>query len=148
MVNKVILVGNLGRDPEARYTQSGTPVTTLNLATTRKWKGRDGQLQEETEWHRIVAWQKLAELCAQYLHKGSKIYVEGRLQTRKYQAQDGSDRYTTEIVAETVKFLDPKGGAQAQGSTQSPGNAQSRSGARAQEQDPFASVPPDHGVPF
>ena len=109
MVNKAILIGNLGADPELRYTQSGTPVASFSVATTRRWKGQDGQQQEETEWHRIVAWQRLAEICNEYLHKGSKVYVEGRLQTRKWQDQSGNDRYTTEIVAQDVQFLTPRG---------------------------------------
>jgi single-strand DNA-binding protein len=109
MINKVILIGNLGADPEIRYTQSGTPVATFNMATTRRWKDRDGQQQEETEWHRIVAWSKLAEICGEYLNKGSRVYIEGRLQTRKWQDQNGNDRWTTEIVAQEMKMLSPRG---------------------------------------
>lgn len=108
MINKVILIGNLGADPEIRYTQSGSQVATFNLATTERWKGQDGQMQEQTEWHRIVAWSKLAEICGQYLHKGSRVYIEGRLQTRKWQDQSGADRYTTEIVAREMKMLSPR----------------------------------------
>jgi len=109
MINKVILIGNLGADPELRATQSGTSVATLRLATSRKWKNKDGQLQDETEWHRVIVWAQSAEFCANYLSKGSKIYVEGRLQTRKWQDQSGNDRYTTEIIATTVQNLSPKG---------------------------------------
>jgi single-strand DNA-binding protein len=109
MINKVILIGNLGADPELRYTQSGTPVASFNMATTRRWKGKDGQQQEETEWHRIVAWTRLAEICGEYLNKGSRVYIEGRLQTRKWQDQNGNDRYTTEIVAQEMKMLSPRG---------------------------------------
>lgn len=109
MVNKVILIGNLGADPEIRYTQSGTAVATLSLATGRKWKDRDGNLQEETEWHRVIVWAQSAEYCNNYLSKGSKIYVEGRLQTRKWQDQNGNDRWTTEIIAQTVQNLTPRG---------------------------------------
>jgi single-strand DNA-binding protein len=112
MINKVILIGNLGSDPEVRYTQSGTAVASFNIATTEKRKGQDGQVQELTEWHRIVAWQRLAEICGEYLSKGSKVYIEGRLQTRKWKDQDGKDRYTTEIVAREMKMLSPKGGEQ------------------------------------
>ncbi len=108
MVNKVILIGNLGRDPELRYTQAGTPVAQLNVATSRRWKGQDGQMQEQTEWHRVVVWSKLAELCNEYLSKGSKVYIEGRLQTRKWTDQNGNDRYTTEVVAQDVQFLTPR----------------------------------------
>jgi len=109
MINKVILIGNLGGDPEIRYTQNSTAVASFTLATTEKWKGHDGNMQESTEWHRIVAWQRLAEICGEYLSKGSKVYIEGKLQTRKWQDQQGNDRYTTEIVAREVKMLSPKG---------------------------------------
>lgn len=108
MVNKVILVGNLGADPEIRYTQSGTAVASLRLATSRKWKDRDGNVQDETEWHRVIVWAQQAEYCSNYLSKGSKIYVEGRLQTRKWKDQNNIDRYTTEIVASTVQNLSPR----------------------------------------
>ena len=108
MINKVILIGNLGADPETRFTQSGVQVTTFSVATTERWKDPDGQPREQTEWHRIVAWRKLAEICGQYLHKGSKVYIEGKLQTRKWQDQNGADRYTTEIVANEMKMLDSR----------------------------------------
>lgn len=110
MINKVILIGNLGADPEMRYTASGTAVATLNLATNRKWKDREGNPQDETEWHRVIVWSQSAEFCNNYLSKGSKVYVEGRLQTRKWKDQSGNDRYTTEIVANTVQNLTPRGG--------------------------------------
>jgi len=109
MVNKAIIIGRLGQDPEVRYTQSGAQVTTFSVATNRQWKGQDGQMQDETEWHRIVAWRRLAEICGEYLHKGSMVYIEGRLQTRKWKDQNGNDRYTTEIVALEMKMLSPKG---------------------------------------
>ena len=105
MINKVILIGNLGVDPEIRRTQNGTQVATFNLATTERWRGQNGQTQEQTEWHRIVAWAKLAEICGEYLHKGSRVYIEGKLQTRKWQDNDGVDRYTTEIIAKEMKML-------------------------------------------
>lgn len=114
MVNKVTIIGNLGADPEMRATQSGAQVATLNIATTERWKDKTGAMQDETEWHRVVAWNKLAEICGQYLHKGSKVYIEGKLKTRKWQAKDGSDRYTTEIVAREMKMLDSRGGGQQQ----------------------------------
>ena len=120
MINKAILIGNLGADPEVRYTQSGTAVATFNIATTERWKGQDGQMQEQTEWHRIVAWAKLAEICGEYLHKGSKVYIEGKIQTRKWQDKDGVDRYTTEIVARDMKMLSPKGEGGRQGAYQEP----------------------------
>ena len=109
MVNKVILVGRLGRDPELRYTQGGQPVANFTLATSERWKGKDGNSQERTEWHRIVVWGKTAENCAQYLQKGRQVYVEGRLQTRDWEDKDGHKRQTTEIVALTVQFLGGRG---------------------------------------
>lgn len=121
MINKVILIGNLGADPEVRFTQSGTAVATLRLATTEKWRGQDGQMQEQTEWHRVVAWQRLAEICRDYLSKGSRIYIEGKLRTNKWQDKNGNDRYTTEIIAREMKMLSPRntgGGAPGGGGTQ------------------------------
>jgi single-strand DNA-binding protein len=109
MINKVILIGNLGSDPEIRYTQSGTAVATFNVATTERWKGKDGQQQEQTEWHRVVAWRRLAEICGEYLSKGSKVYIEGKLQTRKWEDRDGNTRYTTEVVARDMQMLSPRG---------------------------------------
>lgn len=110
MVNKVILVGNLGSDPELRYTTSGTAVATLSVATNRRWKDRDGNMQDETEWHRVIVWAQSAEFCGNYLSKGFKVYVEGRLQTRKWQDQNGNDKYTTEIISSTVQNLTPRSG--------------------------------------
>ncbi len=115
-VNKVILVGRLGTDPEIRYTQQGSAVANFNIATSEAWTDKSGEKQEKTEWHRIVVWGKTAELCSQYLAKGRQIFVEGRLQTRQWEDKDGGKRYTTEIVANTVQFLDrgqdKTGGAQ------------------------------------
>lgn len=105
MINKVIIIGNLGGDPELRTTTNGTQVATLSVATTERWRGQDGQLQEQTEWHRVVVWDKLADICGRYLRKGSRVYIEGKLQTRKWQDQNGQDRYTTEIVAREMKML-------------------------------------------
>jgi single-strand DNA-binding protein len=109
MVNKVILVGRLGRDPELRYTQGGQPVANFTLATNERWTSKDGERQERTEWHRIVAWGKLAELCGEYLSKGRQIYVEGRLQTRDWEDKEGNKRQTTEINAGTIQFLGSRG---------------------------------------
>ncbi|MBB3185428.1 single-strand DNA-binding protein [Halomonas fontilapidosi] len=110
-INKVILIGNLGQDPEVRFTPSGTAVANLNLATTDTWMDRQsGQRQERTEWHRIVLFNKTAEIAQQYLKKGSKVYIEGRLQTRKWQDQNGQDKYSTEIVANDMQMLDSRGG--------------------------------------
>ncbi len=108
MINKAIIVGRLGGDPEIRSTQSGTSVTTFTVATNEKWKDQSGQLQESTEWHRIVSFGKLAEICGNLLNKGSQVYIEGRIQTRKWQDQSGNDRYTTEIVAREMKILSSK----------------------------------------
>lgn len=108
MVNKVILIGNLGSDPELKYTASGTAVSTLSVATGRKWKDKDGQMKDETEWHRVIVWAQNAEFCSNYLSKGAKVYVEGRLQTRKWKDQNGNDRYTTEVIASTVQNLSPR----------------------------------------
>lgn len=109
MINKVILIGNLGADPEVRYAQNGKAVANFNVATSERWKGQDGQMNESSEWHKVVAWDKLAENCKEYLRKGSKVYVEGKLQTRKWQNKDGANQYTTEIIANNVQFLTPKG---------------------------------------
>lgn len=109
-VNKVILIGNLGADPDIRYMPSGEPVANLSLATSESWKdSQSGELREKTEWHRVVAFRKLAEIIGQYCKKGSKLYIEGRLQTRKWQDQNGQDRYTTEIVADQMQMLDSRG---------------------------------------
>ena len=112
-VNKVILVGNLGADPETRYTASSSAVTNLRLATTDSWRDKQsGEQQERTEWHRIVLFGRLAEIAKEYLRKGSQVYVEGRLQTRKWQGQDGQDRWTTEIVANDLQMLGSRGSVQ------------------------------------
>ena len=108
-LNKVMVIGRLGRDPELKYTQAGAPVCTLNLATDESYKDNNGQKVERTEWHRVVVFQKAAENCSQYLAKGSLVFVEGSLQTRKWQDQQGQDRYVTEIRAHRVQFLDRKG---------------------------------------
>lgn len=112
-INKVILIGNLGADPEVRYMPSGGAVTNLRVATTDSWKDKQsGEQQERTEWHRIVMFGRLAEIAGEYLRKGSQVYLEGRLQTRKWQGQDGNDRYTTEIVANDMQMLGGRGGQQ------------------------------------
>ena len=108
-VNKVILVGNLGADPEVRYAPSGTAVANFSVATTDQWTNKEGGKEEKTEWHRIVAFGRLGEICGEYLHKGKQVYVEGRLQTRSWEDREGVKRYTTEIVANTMQMLGPKG---------------------------------------
>ncbi|MCS5547545.1 MAG: single-stranded DNA-binding protein [SAR86 cluster bacterium] len=108
-INKVIIVGNLGQDPEIKYTAGGAAVTTLSIATSDSWKDKDsGMDQERTEWHRVVLWRRLAEVAGEYLKKGSKVYIEGQLQTRKWE-QEGQTRYTTEIIAKDMQFLDSRG---------------------------------------
>lgn len=124
-LNKVMIIGRLGRDPELKYTQAGAPVCTLNLATDESYKDNNGQKVERTEWHRVVVFQKAAENCSQYLAKGSLVFVEGSLQTRKWQDQQGQDRYVTEIRAHRVQFLDRKGDN---------GQSGGQSGARPQGQ--------------
>jgi single-strand DNA-binding protein len=110
-VNKVILVGNLGRDPEVRYMPDGGAVTNVSIATTDTWKDKSGEKQERTEWHRVVFFLKLAEIAGEYLKKGSQVYIEGRLQTRKWQDKDGQEKYTTEIVADRMQMLGTRSGA-------------------------------------
>ena len=108
-VNKAILVGNLGAEPEVRYTPSGKAVASFRLATSEQWTGKDGEKSEKTEWHRIVAWARLGEICGEYLHKGSQVYIEGRLQTRTWEDRAGNKRSTTEIVAQAMQMLGSPG---------------------------------------
>ncbi len=109
-INKVILVGNLGNDPEVRYTPAGAAVTTISVATTESWKDKEGNRQEKTEWHRVVFFSRLAEIAGEYLKKGSQVYIEGKLRTNKWQDQNGQDRYTTEILANEMQMLGGRGG--------------------------------------
>ena len=140
-VNKVILIGNLGADPELRETSSGNKVCNFRIATSEQWANRDGEKQEHTEWHRIVVWGRQAETCAQYLAKGRQVYVEGRLQTRKWQDRDGRDRWTTEVVAEQVVFLSVGGTA---------GDRQQSlpSGSGRHREEPWGGSPGDDPIPF
>lgn len=108
MINRAIIVGSIGADAELRYTNSGDAVASLSVATNRSWKDKDGNRQQETEWHRIQVWGPSAEYCGKYLKKGDKVYIEGRISTRKWQDQSGNDRYTTEIIANTVQNLSPR----------------------------------------
>jgi len=118
MLNKVILIGNLGKDPEVRYSQAGAAIASFNVATTETWKKQDGTKEEQTEWHRIVAFGRLAEICGEYLSKGSKVYIEGRLQTRKWENKEGVTQYTTEIVVREMKMLSPRQAGQDSGQQQ------------------------------
>ena len=114
-INKVILIGNLGKDPEVRYMPNGGAVCNITVATSETWKDKEtGESQEKTEWHRVVMFRRLAEIAGEYLKKGSKVYLEGRLQTRTWQAQQGQDRYTTEVVADEMQMLDSRGGGSAE----------------------------------
>ena len=137
-VNKVILVGNLGRDPEMRHTQQGRAVANFTIATNERWKDRDGQQQERTEWHRIVVWDRLAEICVEYLSKGRQVYIEGRLQTREWEDKEGNKRYTTEIVASTMQMLGRRGES---------GDYAGGSGSSALDSPPGPSGP-DDDIPF
>lgn len=117
MLNKCMIIGNLGADPEMRYTANGSAVTTFNVATSRTYTNNQNERVEETEWFSVVTWDRLAETCAQYLAKGRQVYVEGRMQTRSWEAQDGQKRYRTELVADTVKFLGNRNDRPAEGFT-------------------------------
>jgi len=114
-INKVTLIGHCGKQPEVRYTQSGAPVANFSLATNESWTSKTGERQDTTEWHRIVAWGKLAEICQEYVHKGSYLYVEGKIQTRSYDDRDGVKRYITEIKAMEIGLLDRKPGLESAG---------------------------------
>ena len=144
-VNKVILLGNLGRDPELRYTQGGQAVANFTLATSENWNDKNGERVERTEWHRVVVWGRVAELCSQYLSKGRSVYLEGRIQTREWEDKEGQKRYTTEVNAQTVQFL---------GNNRSEGSEASRGGNAKPESIPADSTggggPPEPGddIPF
>ncbi|HTS85462.1 MAG TPA: single-stranded DNA-binding protein [Usitatibacter sp.] len=125
-VNKVIIIGNLGRDPETRYMPDGGAITNISVATTDKWKDKNGEMQEKTEWHRVAFFGKLAEIAGEYLKKGSQVYVEGRLQTRKWQDKDGQDKYTTEIVANQMQMLGSRQGMGGGGDRDAEGGGASR----------------------
>jgi single-strand DNA-binding protein len=126
-VNKVILVGRVGQNPEVRHIPSGSAVTTLSVATSENWTDKSGQKQEKTEWHRVVVWGRTAEICGQYLTKGRLVYVEGKLQTRQWQDKDGQTKYSTEVQAQTVQFLGPQPGDRPQPGAQAGAQAGSYS---------------------
>ena len=144
-VNKVILVGNLGRDAELRYTPGGAPVATLNMATTEVWNDKGGQKQEKTEWHRVILWGKTAESLNEYLVKGKQIYVEGRLQTRQWDDKDGNKRYTTEIKADRITLLGGGGGRGGGGMDRT---ASSHSGGGGGMDEPPMEPITDDDIPF
>jgi len=163
-VNKVIIVGNCGQDPETRFMPSGGAVTNLSIATSESWKDKtSGEPQERTEWHRVVFFNRLAEIAGEYVKKGSKLYVEGSLRTRKWQGQDGQDRYTTEIVASEMQMLDSRGGpggsggsggydspqgSTGQGSAPKSSNQQAPNQQAPQQQAPQQQAPQQQSGPF
>jgi single-strand DNA-binding protein len=155
-VNKVILVGNLGRDPETRYMPNGDAVTNITLATTETWKDRtSGERQEKTEWHRVTFYRRLAEIAGEYLKKGSQVYVEGRLETRKWTDKEGKDRYTTEIIAAEMKMLGSRAGAGAPSYDASDDSSGARpaakapaGGAKAPAKGPAGIADMDDDIPF
>ncbi len=154
-VNKVILVGHLGRDPELRYTQSGQPVANFTLATSESYSKRDGEREERTEWHRIVAWGRLAEICAEYLSKGRQVYIEGRIQTREWEDREGEKRRTTEIVAREMQMLGRRGetntsydDSQAPAESTSAASPPAESTSAASTTEDPGTPPPDDDIPF
>src|SRR5689334_588633 len=153
-LNKVMLIGNLGKDPEVRYTASGTAVASFSIATSEKFKNKSGEWEEKTEWHNITLWARLAEIAGEYLAKGKTVYIEGRLQTRKWQDKDGRDRYTTEIVGEKMQMLSGKGEGGGGRQRQSQGQGGNRSyGQQGQSQGQGQSYEepvfnPDDDIPF
>jgi single-strand DNA-binding protein len=149
-VNKVILVGNLGRDPETRYMPSGSAVTNLRLATSEQWKDKTtGENQERTEWHSVAMFGRLAEIAAEYLRKGSKVYIEGKLRTRKWQDKtDGKDRYTTEIIADEMQMLDSKGSGAGAPASEAPRRSQPSAVADADTGGGPPSGEFDDDIPF
>ncbi len=140
-INKVIIIGRMGADPEVKTVTGGNTVARLSVATSESWKDKEGQKQERTEWHKVVVWGKLAELCGKYLAKGRQVYVEGRLQTRSWEDQQGQKKYTTEVVANTVQFLGAAGGASA-------GTGQSNDSFGAQDFGPEPAFDNSDEIPF
>ena len=149
-VNKVILIGNLGADPETRYLPSGDAVANIRVATTETWKDKGGEKQEHTEWHRIAFFGKLAEIAGEYLKKGSPVYIEGRIRTRKWQDKEGQDRYSTEIVADRMQLLGSRGGGSESGAREpKPVAAESGGGAKPAAKKSGASFDDmDDDIPF
>jgi single-strand DNA-binding protein len=145
-VNKVIIVGNVGRDPELRYTQSGQPVASFSIATNERFKDKDGNWKDRTEWHRIVAWARLAEICGEYLRKGSQVYVEGRIQTRDWEDKEGNKRQTTEIIALGMQMLGRRG--EGGGPSVSDDGNQTRGGGGGGEDMPQQPSGADDEIPF
>ena len=139
-LNKVMLIGNVGKDPEVNFTPSGIPVATFSLATTEAWKDKDGHFQEKTEWHTIIAWRGLAEIAQKHIHKGAKLYVEGRIQSRTFDDKDGHRRYFTEILADNIIMLDTK-----QRTDGSPNDTHSPNNSHENQHNP---IHPNNDIPF
>ncbi|MGA9108663.1 MAG: single-stranded DNA-binding protein [Smithella sp.] len=137
MVNKVILIGRLGKDPDVRYTPDGTMVTNFNLATDEQWKDKNGEKVQKTEWHRIVTWGKLAEICGNYLVKGKLVFIEGRIQTRSWEDKEGVKRFTTEIIASNMQMLDSKGQNKAEDTSFDAASASANGGNSPLDDVPF-----------
>ena len=148
-INKVILIGNLGKDPEVRYSPNGGAVANITLATSESWKDKNtGEQVDKTEWHRVVFFRRLAEIAGEYLKKGSKVYIEGKLQTRKWQDKDGNDRYTTEVVANEMQMLDSRGGGSASFNQDAP-MSQSQPQSKPQSSpEPVPVTDFDDDIPF
>jgi single-strand DNA-binding protein len=144
-LNKVMLIGNLGKDPEVRYTTSGTAVASFSLATSERFKSKSGEWEERTEWHNVTLWGRQAEIAGEYLSKGKTVYIEGRLQTRKWQDKDGRDRYTTEVVCEKMQMLSGKGEG---GGRQGGGRPTGGGGEPYPSYDEPAGFNPDDDIPF
>lgn len=140
-INKVILIGNLGADPDSRFTSGGQAVTELRVATSEAWTGKDGQKQERTEWHRVVVWGKQAESCGKYLAKGRSVYIEGKIQTRSFDDKDGNKRYITEIVATDVKFLGGQAGANQKAEVPDAAADPSPASTASPSEDAFGDLP-------
>ena len=145
-VNKARLIGNLGKDPNVRYSPDGSAITNITLATTENWKDKSGEKQEKTEWHRVAFFGKLAEIAGEYLKKGSQVYVEGRIQTRKWQDKEGQDRYTTEIVADRMQMLGSRGNSFEVSDSPSESRPQQRPAQQAQQKGGFDDM--DDDIPF
>jgi single-strand DNA-binding protein len=147
-VNRVMLLGNLGKDPEVRFTPSGSAVCNFTIATNESWTDKNGQKQDRTEWHRIVVWGKMGELCGEYLKKGRQCFVEGKLQTREWNDKEGKKNYTTEIVAQNVQFLGTGGGAGAPRTDSTARRGSGDEGSAPPPMDDFGGPPPTDDIPF
>jgi single-strand DNA-binding protein len=148
-LNKVMLIGNLGKDPEMRYTPAGVPVASFSMATSESWRDQDGNTQERTEWHNIVAWRKLAEICAEYLKKGKKVYIEGRIQTRSFDDKNtGQKRYMTEIVADNMIMLDSGGMRGGEGAPERGRSVDTQATGSTSPEGAEPGKSPDDDLPF